>query len=232
MQANSSEVPAACEIKLIRDFPPFIYWLQSPQSALDSTPAAGAKPPSPSTSRPLGEGGRGESPGRAKLRLQVGRHTGTRARSSSRGGSGRGKASSPHVAFKRRRPSRRATRGALSQERRGGTCRRAALSGAPTRVWAAVERADSRSRYVSCEPAGARQGAKLGPPPARAVIYLFGGSCVRRRRAPWQSGPPPACGGLHPPLARLLRSLSIFMTWWLLRGCDLWSPAIAPGDFC
>ena len=45
MQANSSEVPAACEIKLIRDFPPLIYWLQPPQSALDSTPAAGAQSP-------------------------------------------------------------------------------------------------------------------------------------------------------------------------------------------
>lgn len=152
-----------------------------------------------------------------QLRLQVGRHTGTTARSSSRGGSGRGKASSPHVAFKPRRPSRRATKGALSQERRahrraGGTCRRPARSRAPTRVWAAVERADSRSRYVSCEPARARQGAKLGPPPARAVIYLFGGSCARRRCAPRPSRPPPACGGLHPPPARLLRRLSIFMT--------------------
>ncbi|CAI9157930.1 unnamed protein product [Rangifer tarandus platyrhynchus] len=92
-----------------------------------------------------------------------------------------------------RRPSRRATKGALSQERRahrraGGTCRRPARSRAPTRVWAAVERADSRSRYVSCEPARARQGAKLGPPPARAVIYLFGGSCARRRCAPRRPG--------------------------------------------
>ena len=67
MQANSSEVPAACEIKLIRDFPPLIYWLQPPQSALDSTPAAGAQSPLLHLPPDLWErgGGVGRSPGRA-----------------------------------------------------------------------------------------------------------------------------------------------------------------------
>lgn len=93
MQANSSEVPAACEIKLIRDFPPLIYWLQSP-SLPWTRPCSWSQAPSPSTSRPLERVG-GESPCRAKLRLQVGRHTGTRVRSSSTEDPGRERRSHP-----------------------------------------------------------------------------------------------------------------------------------------
>lgn len=60
--------------------------------------------------------------------------------------------------------------------------------------------ADSRSRYVSCEPGQAWRGAKPGAPPARVLIYLFGDSCVRRRRGP----------GFGPASARWLWEASPF----------------------
>lgn len=227
MQANSSEVPAACEIKLIRDFPPLIYWLQSPQSALTRPPAVGAKPFSIYLATSL-VGGRGSH--------HVGPNCGSKWKCTQDWGQGRvhwsdpvGKGELTPRGFRWRAPPA-GPQGALSQERRGGTCRRPALSRAPTRVWAVVEVRWLTLSLRELRAGWGLQGASWGRRPP-AVIYLFGAAARAGAVRPWQSRPPPACGGLHPRPA----CCGVWASLWL-DGCSgaviFGSPAIAPGDFC
>lgn len=165
-----------------------------------------------STSRPRSEGG--GQPSRAKRAARSGKAHGDKDKAEF---PGRTEQPTP-IAFQAQTPLPRAQAGSpgQGQERWGAESAVRAGSqrgpGLPPRFGAAVERADSRSRYVSCEAGRAGPAAKPGPPPARPVIYLFGGSCARRRSARGVSRPPPSSPGLHPPPGRALAILNIFMT--------------------
>lgn len=94
--------------------------------------------------------------------------------------------------------------------------------------------ADSRSRYVSCEPGQAWRGAKPGAA-ARPRGYLF----IRgqlRAQAPWAwlwARLGALVGGGFTLLPGCLLAVWInFTALWLQRGCDLWSAVIAPRNFC
>lgn len=165
-----------------------------------------------STSRPRSEGG--GQPSRAKRAARSGKAHGDKDKAEF---PGRTEQPTP-IAFQAQTPLPRAQAGSpgQGQERWGAESAVRAGSqrgpGLPPRFGAAVERADSRSRYVSCEAGRAGPAAKPGPPPARPVIYLFGGSCARRRSARGVCRPPPSSPGLHPPPGRALAILNIFMT--------------------
>lgn len=192
------------------------------------------EPPSPSTSWPLGEGegdGEGEGPpGRAKRAAPSGKAHREKGKVEfpwrTRPGKGEPTPawlSSPGAppACPHRVPTARSAGRPEPAVRAGGRrgpghppgfgLRSNALTHALT-TWAA-----GRARQGSAPSGGSR-------PPAR--LFIYSGTAARAGILRPESAQSPT---LHPPPGSSLAILSIFTTWWLLRGCDLWSPAIAPG---